>query len=115
MNLRFPVLVHLVMERLLSFLLISSRWGRYVVLDRVYILLVVVVSRMDAGHVGLVSKYMVFVNYVDQREASSVEADGDFWTFRVNCSTALLYLLIGVPVTFKLCYSMYSDGVESKE
>jgi hypothetical protein len=73
-------LVHLVMERLLSFLLISSRWGRYEVLDQLYILLVVVVSRTDAGHVGLVLKYRVFVNYVDQRAASSVEADGDFWT-----------------------------------
>ena len=79
MILRFPVLVHWVMERLLSFLLISSRWGRYEVWDQVYILLEVAVSRMDAGHGGLVLKYMVFVNYVDQRAASSVEADGDFW------------------------------------
>ena len=70
--------VHSVMARLLSFLLISLRWGQYEVLDRVYILLVVAVSRMDAGHGGLVLKYMVSVNYVDQREASSVEADGDF-------------------------------------
>lgn len=43
-----------------------------------YILLGVVVSRMDVGSVDLVLMYMVFVNYVDQREASSVEADGDF-------------------------------------
>ena len=43
-----------------------------------YILLGVVVSRMDVGSVDLVLKYRVFGNYVDQREASSVEADGDF-------------------------------------
>jgi len=53
----------------------------------VYILPAVVVSRMDAGHGGLVLKYMVFVNYVDQRAASSVEADG--LSFGLLMSTVL--------------------------
>ena len=72
MILRFPVSVHLVMVRLLSFLLISWIWTQCVGSDLVYILAGVVSSPLCLGDVDLELKYMAFVNDVDQRAASSV-------------------------------------------
>jgi hypothetical protein len=90
MILRFPVLVHSVMEKSLSFLLIYLRWGRYGVLGLVYILLVVSVSRTDAEREDLVLKYMVFGNYVDQRAACRAKPMGDFRYQRVECNSNVI-------------------------
>jgi len=72
MILRFPVSVHLVMVRLLSFLLTFWIWRQCVGSDLVYILPEVVSFPLCLGDVNLVLKYMAFVNDVDQRAASSV-------------------------------------------